>query len=129
MSLAFLDEVGQRHRATVMLEKLMASDAKAIVKAVLAAAATGDMTAARMVLERVVPAAKDRPISIDLPDTDTAAGVQAAQGAIVAAVAGGHMLPSEGAALAGLIEARRRAVETNELAARIAALELKGTAT
>ena len=117
---------GQRHRSTVMLEKLMADDAKAIVQAVILAASSGDMTAARMVLDRVVPPAKDRPLSIDLPDTTTAEGVERAQSAIVAAVAGGHLLPSEGAALSGLVEARRRSIETNDLAARIAALELKG---
>ena len=116
-------KVGQRHRSTVMLEKLMADDAKTIVSAVLVAAAAGDMAAARMVLERVLPVAKDRPVSIDLPDTDTVVGVEKAQGAILAAVAGAHLLPSEGAALSGLVEARRRSIETNELEARIDALE------
>jgi hypothetical protein len=38
------------------------------------------------------------------------------------------MLPSEVAALAGLLEGRRRSLETVELEARIAQLELKGTA-
>ncbi|MEQ1686520.1 MAG: DUF5681 domain-containing protein [Burkholderiaceae bacterium] len=119
---------GARHRVTVALEKLMQTDAQTIVRAVLAAAAGGDMSAARMVLDRVAPPAKDRHVSLDLPDTSTAEGIEQAQGAIVAAVAGGHMLPSEGVALSGLVEARRRSLETNELAARIAALELKGTA-
>ena len=76
-----------------------------------------------MVLDRVLPPAKDRPLSIELPDTSTPEGVEEAQGAIVAAVADGRLLPSEGEALSGLVEARRRALETNELAARIDALE------
>ena len=114
-----------------MLEKLMADDAKAIVATVLLAATAGDMTAARMILDRVVPAPKDRylSMSITLPDTNTPEGINAAQGVIVAAVAAGDMLPSEGAALSALVEAQRRAAETNDLAARIAALELKGTRT
>jgi hypothetical protein len=112
-----------------MLEKLMADDAKTIVAAVLLAAAAGDMAAARMVLDRVLPAPKDRPLSIDLPDISSAEGVDAAQGAIVAAVAGGNLLPSEGAALSALVDARRRSIELHELEQRITNLETlkKGT--
>ena len=124
-------KVGQRHRSTVILEKLMADDAKAIVATVLLAATAGDMTAARMILDRVVPAPKDRylTMSITLPDTNSPEGINAAQGVIVAAVAAGDLLLSEGAALSALVEAQRRSVETNELASRIAALELKGSRT
>jgi len=123
-------KAGQRHRSTVMLEKLMVEDAAVIVRAVLLAAARGDMTAARMVLDRVIPPAKDRHLSIDLPDTSTAEGVDEAQGAIVAAVADGRLLPSEGESLSGLVESRRRSIETNELAARVAELlEKKGRQT
>jgi hypothetical protein len=116
---------GARHRVTVALEKLMQADAQTIVRAVLVAAARGDMGAARMVLDRVLPPAKDRHVSIELPDTSTAEGVDQAQGAILAAVADGHLLPSEGEALSSLVEARRRSIETNELAARVAELEAK----
>jgi len=116
-------KAGQRHRSTVMLEKLMASDAKTILQAVLTAAAAGDMSAARMILDRVVPVAKDRPIAIDLPDTSTMQGSQEAAGAIVEAVARGHMLPSEGAALSALLEAQRRTIEAGDLERRIAEIE------
>ena len=114
---------GQRHRTTVMLEKLMDGDAAAIVKTVMAAALLGDMTAARMILDRVAPAAKDRLIIVDLPDTSTAEGVALAQSAIVSAVTGGQLLPSEGVILSDIVESRRRAIETNELALRIDAIE------
>ncbi|MDR3481166.1 MAG: hypothetical protein P4L91_10670 [Burkholderiaceae bacterium] len=40
-----------------------------------------------------------------------------------AAVASGELLPSESATLAGIAEARRKALETEVLEARIAALE------
>jgi hypothetical protein len=43
---------GTRHRATQLTEKLMADDAEAVVTAVVAAAKGGDMTAARLVLDR-----------------------------------------------------------------------------
>lgn len=114
---------GQRHRTTVMCEKLLAADAAEIVAIVAAAAKRGDMTAARLVMDRLIPPAKDRPISIPLPDCGTAEGVAAAQAAVVAAVAAGELLPNEGASLAGMLEAQRRCIETADLARRIAELE------
>jgi Family of unknown function (DUF5681) len=116
---------GQRHRTTVMAEKLMAGDVRAIVTAVLTAAKAGDMTAARMVLDRLVPPAKDRPLSLGLPDTSTAGGIDRAQDAIVAAVASGHLLPGEGVALSALVESRRRSLETSEFEVRLIALEAR----
>lgn len=114
---------GARHRTTVMLEKLMAADSENIVRTVLAAAAQGDMTAARMVLDRVVPPVKERPIALDLPSLDGIESIAEAHSRIVAAVAAGELLPSEGQALAGLLESRLRVAEVADLERRIAELE------
>lgn len=116
---------GTRHKTTMLAAKLMEADATAIVAAVVAAAKNGDMTAARMVIDRLIPPAKERPISVDLPASDTAAGVQEALGALLAAVGRGEVLPGEAQALAALLEARRKAIETTELEARIAQLEAR----
>jgi len=116
-------KLGQRHKTTVMLEKLMDGDSEAILAAVMNAALLGDMTAARMILDRVAPPAKDRPIYIALPETASTEGVELAQATIVKAVADGELLPSEGAILSNLVESRRRAIETNELLVRIEAIE------
>ena len=117
---------GQRHHATVLLEKLMTDDATNVVKTILQLARGGDVAAARLVLDRVLPVPRDRRVVIDLPPVADAAGVAAAQAAVIDAVASGEMRPSEGAALAGLLEARRRSLETVELEARLTALE-RGT--
>lgn len=85
----------------------------------------GDMSAARLVLERLVPPAKERPIFLALPDTGTANGIAEAQNAILQAVAAGDLLPGEGATMACIVEARRKAVERLELEQRITALETK----
>jgi hypothetical protein len=106
-----------------MLLKLMESGAKEITEAVIKAAKAGDLTAAKMVLDRLVPPAKERPVSVALPDTTTAEGIAQAQAAILQAVADGKLLLAEGATLTGIIEARRKAVETEEHEQRIAALE------
>lgn len=116
---------GARNHATRAVLELMEGGAEEITMAVLDAAKDGDMGAARFILERIVPAAKERPVTIDLPDICTASGVAEAQAAILQAVADGQLLPGEGATLAGVIEARRKALETEELERRITALEVR----
>jgi hypothetical protein len=53
----------------------------------------------------------------------TAADVVAALGAILAAVSRGELTPDEGGMITGLLETKRKAIETVELEGRIAALE------
>lgn len=116
---------GARNKATVMVLKIMETGAKEIAEAIVNLAKGGDLTAARLVLERLVPPAKERPIFLALPDTRTADGIAEAQQAILQAVAAGDLLPGEAATMAGIVEARRKAVETLELEQRITALEEK----
>jgi hypothetical protein len=118
---------GSKHRSTVLAEKLMQADATAIVGMVLTLAKAGDLTACRIVIDRLIPPVKERPLSIALPATDTADGIAQAQGDVLQAVALGDLLPSEGAALSALLEARRKAIETNDLMRRLDALEGKAT--
>jgi len=114
---------GARNKATIMVQAIMERGAQEITDAVVTAAKGGDLSAARLVLERLLPPARERPIFLELPSTDTAEGVAQAQDAILQAVAAGELLPGEAATLAGVVEARRKAVETLELEQRIAALE------
>lgn len=116
---------GTRNKATMMVLNLMEQGAEEITKAVIDAAKGGDLMAARLVIERLAPPLRERPINIDLPDTCTADGCSEAQNAILQAVGMGELLPGEGATLAGIVENRRRAIETLELEQRITALEAK----
>jgi len=90
---------------------------------VIDAAKAGDLMAAKIILDRLIPPAKERPISLDLPDTKTAEGVSAAQSAILQAVGCGDLLPGEAATLSAIVESKRRAIETQELSDRITQLE------
>ena len=91
--------------------------------AVVAAAKGGDMRAADILLRRLWPERKGRPVQMDLPAIMVPSDIVAALGAVAEAVAAGELSPEEGAAVAGILEAQRRAVETVEMEARIAALE------
>jgi Family of unknown function (DUF5681) len=46
---------GSRHKASLLAERLMEGDAEEVVRAVVAAAKNGDMTAARIIIERLLP--------------------------------------------------------------------------
>lgn len=116
---------GSRNKATLLAMAMMEGDVEKITRKVVDAAIEGDMTAARLVLERLVPPARERPVSIDLPGTKTAEGINDAQDAVLQAVAEGELLPGEANTLAAIIEHRRKALETQELEQRIAALEAK----
>ncbi len=118
---------GSRHKTTMMLQTLMEGDAAAIVQTVINQAKAGDMAAARVIIDRLIPPARERPVSLTLPDTSSAEGIAAAQNVILQAVADGELLPTEAATLAGIVEARRRAIETVELEQRIILLEQNKT--
>lgn len=116
---------GTLNKKTVLAMALLEQDLEAITKVVVDAALGGDMAAARFIVERMVPPMRERPITIDLPVVDSAAGISVAQQAILGAVARGDLLPAEGTTLAGIVEMRRKSIETEELELRIAALESK----
>ena len=114
---------GSRNQATLALEKMMADDGAAVVQAILDAAKGGDMTAARIIVDRIVPPRKDRPVVVDLPKIESAADIPQATTAILEATAAGDLTPSEGAALVNMVEAHRKALETAELAADVKMLK------
>jgi hypothetical protein len=90
----------------------MEGDAEAVVRVVLEAAKGGDMTAARLVLDRVLPPRKGCPITFDLPPVSTAPDVVRAVGSVLAAVASGALSPDEGALVANLLEHQRKAARS-----------------
>lgn len=114
---------GTLSHASRILLKLMQGGAEEITTAVIDQAKAGNLAAARLILERIVPPAKERAISIALPNISTIDGITNAQAAILQAVADGELLPGEAATLTGIVENRRKAIETEELEKRIAALE------
>ncbi len=117
---------GARNHTTRAVLALLEDGVLEVTKSVLEAAKQGDLAACRLVLERIIPPSKERPISIDLPSTESVLGCSNAQDAILQAVGTGDLLPGEGVALAGIVENRRRSIESVELEQRISALEGKG---
>ena len=104
------------------LRASLAGDVPDILAGLVLAAKGGDVQAARLILERILPPVKaiEQAVELQLP----ADGTLTAQGrAVLSAVAGGDLAPSQGAALLGAIGTLARVTEIDELTARIAALE------
>lgn len=118
---------GSRHEALKALDAIGAEGATEIMRAVVDAARTGDMRAADILLRRLWPERKGRPVALALPPLTGAASIADALAAVVSAVADGDVSPEEGQAVAAILETQRKAIETAELEARIAALETRGS--
>lgn len=67
----------------------------------------------------------EKPVRFKLPLVTDAASCAQAQAAIIEALAGGQLLPSEADALSRLVENHRRSLETQDIERRVAALEEK----
>jgi hypothetical protein len=101
----------------------MSEDLEDITKAVITQARQGDMVACRIVLDRIAPARRGAPVQFKPPTTADATGIAEAFGTVIAALANGEMTPTEASEIAGVLELRRRAIETSEVEARLKALE------
>src|SRR5918911_5099319 len=88
---------GTRRKTTVLAEKLLGENAEDVVKAVIAAAKSGDMVAGRIVMDRIAPIRRGRPVAFDLPEVEGVAGLLAAVTAVTKAVAAGELTPEEAA--------------------------------
>lgn len=115
---------GVASRATRLLQALDSDDIDGILAAMVKEAKDGNVGAARLLIERIFPPAKERLLSLPgMPVITDAASVAEAQGWVVQSIAAGELTPGEGNTLAAVIESRRRALETLELEQRIAAVE------
>jgi hypothetical protein len=114
---------GTRNRATRALEELLDGEAEALTRKAIELALGGDMAALRLCLDRILPARKDRLVSIEIPTINTAEDAKAASAALLAAVAAGSLTPSEAAEIGKLVDSYLRAIETTEVLARLEKLE------
>jgi hypothetical protein len=116
---------GSKNRATLLAIAAMEGELATIVGAIIKAAKGGDMTAAKLVVDKLVPMAKDRPVTVDLPQASDIPGCHLAQVAVLNAVSTGDLLLGEGQVLSSLIENQRRALETQHLEQRLKFIEDK----
>jgi hypothetical protein len=115
--------LGSRNKASVAADALLDGEAEELTRKCIELAKGGDTTALRLCMERIAPVRKGRPITLSLPAVKTATDVLEAIGATVAAMSEGAITPDEASVIAGVLEAKRKAIETLELEKRLAAVE------
>jgi hypothetical protein len=109
-------------------ERMLDGEAETITRKAIELAKSGDATALRLCLERILPPRKDRPVSFTLPKIESAGEASRATAAILAAVAAGAVTPSEAGDVAKIVETFVKAIETTEIERRIMALEDRANA-
>jgi hypothetical protein len=114
---------GSRNKTTLALEALLDGEAEAITRKAVEMALDGDVTAMRLVMDRIMPPRRERPIMFTMPKMETAADAVKASAALVDAVANGDITPGEAGELSKLVDGFTKAVELHEIQQRLDKLE------
>jgi len=110
--------------AITKMRDSLAADVPEILAGLVIAAKAGDIQAARLVLERVLPPVKptEQAVALALPEGGT---LTAKAAAVLSAAAAGDLAPGQAAQLIAALGTLAKIHEVDELADRIAALEAK----
>ncbi len=114
---------GVRNSASIAIDQLLAGEAETLTRKAVELALSGDTTALKLCLERLVPPSRTRTIQFELPDIATAADVDQGLTALLRATAAGEMTPAEAQVLAQVFEMKRKSIETTAIEERLAQLE------
>ena len=115
--------IGTRHRVTKAVEALLEGEAEALTRKAVELALTGDTTALRLCLERILPPSKGRTVHVELPVIKNAMDGLDALNVVIRSVANGDISVDEGQAVAGLIETHRKELEIVQIDDRLKKLE------
>jgi hypothetical protein len=103
---------GCRNRASRMLEAITDADLAAIVAKIVQKAKAGDVMAAKILLDRLIPVPRTRSVLVDMPSlADGRAQSRAtALAAVLTAMSAGQIDPSEATIIADLVERTGQAI-------------------
>lgn len=114
---------GTRSSLNAAALNVLDENAEELLKKCVELAKAGNPTALRLTVERILPLSAMRRIEVpNLPALD-AAGIGKALDGVTKRVADGEMSLDDAKEFATLLEAKRKAIETEDLAKRIDALE------
>ena len=104
------------------LRASLAGDVPGILAGLVLAAKAGDVQAARLILERILPPVKpiEQGVALQLPEGGT---LTAKASAVLSAAAAGDLAPGQAAQLIAALGTLAKISEVDELAARIEKLE------
>jgi len=113
---------GRPKSATTLLREKIAEDLDEVVKAVVFAAKNGDMLAAKLILDRLIPALRPTAAMVNLQLPADATPVNVAE-SLLRSVACGQISPDSAAQLLGATAQFSKILEVEELRDRINAIE------
>jgi hypothetical protein len=116
---------GSRNKVTLAIETLMGKYGEQVAARVVKRACDGDMTAARLILERVAPSRRGRPVHLKLPPIGDAVSVMNAHAALLGDVASGKVTPEEAEPVSAMLGAHLKTIETVDIDRRLRELESK----
>src|SRR5919106_5558810 len=94
--------MGSRHKVTLAIESLLEGEAEKLTRKCVEMAMAGDTTAMKLCLERILPARKDRPVQLQIPEIEGVEELTKATTALLGAVVAGELTPTEAAEVAKL---------------------------
>jgi len=113
---------GSKNRSTVLMESFEA-DLPALLAVSKEKALQGDMTAMRILLDRIVPVRRQVLPPLDLPELPQQATLTEQAQFVISAVFGGDIAPDIGSQLITAIGATAKVAELDDIVRRIARLE------
>jgi hypothetical protein len=116
---------GARNKVTVAIETLMGKYGEQVAARVVKRACEGDMTAAKLILERVAPPRRGRPVHLKLPPIGDAASVMNAHATLLGDIASGKVTPEEAEPVSAMLGAHLKTIETVDIDRRLRDLESK----
>jgi hypothetical protein len=114
---------GSRNKITLLAQAMVEEEAPELIRSYIDGAKAGKPVPQRLTGNAIFPPYRYRPVQIEIPATDTPAGVAAAQSALVRYVAEGEILPEQGASVSRMLDATLRALEAADLDVRVRRLE------
>ncbi len=115
---------GSRNRATLRAESMLEDFAETVMSKIRDAANEGDRWALTWLGDRIVAPRRSQPVVFDMPPTERVEDFPAAHDSLLEEVAGGKIDLKEARGISGLYEAKRKAIETEELVDEMEAFKL-----
>jgi len=114
---------GTKNHLTRKCQALLSENGEAILKVAVTKALGGDVACLKLLLPRIAPSPRTPCVEFTLPPTDTITGLAKAVDSLLAATAAAELAPEQTRDLVGLLDIKRRVIESADLEARILRLE------
>jgi hypothetical protein len=114
---------GSKNRRSIVSAAILAGEETYLVRKAIELAKDGDIQMLKFLLNRILP--RDRAVKVELPRMQYADDAVEALGSIAGAISEGKISPSEGAALATVVNSYARAIDLEDLVKRVEAMEQK----